>query len=249
MLESTRTLRARTGSVVTRSSTAADKQPCLPVEIVLRILRYSVTSPVPIIDPFFKLRKGNCTREEYTSRKYISINFLATSKALRVEGIRLLIKCNTFVFTQVGALQNFQKIPSELRLTIENLTLRVVGQYYDEVARKLDLSGAENYHPKVEKLIMPILARPPGLYHDEGVQSYCWLQLSDFLKAMMFHPPSTGSSSSSTREYESLIPSLKALRLDLVNFCDHLPFPGPRYASVIRWYVGNIADEVMLTGK
>jgi hypothetical protein len=247
-LESTRTLRTRSGGVV-RKAPPEGKQTFLPVEVVLRILRYAVTSPVPIIDPLFKLRKGNCTREEYASRKHISVNFLAASKAFNVEGTRLLVTCNNFIFTQVAAVQNFQKISSPLRSTIEHINLRVVGQYYDEEPRKLDLSGVEPYHPKVEKLIMPILARPPGLFQDEGVQSYCWLQLSEFFKAMVFPQRELVRQPPSSREYDKLLPSLKTLRLDLVNFCDHLPFPGPRYASIIRWYVGRIADEVMLTGK
>jgi hypothetical protein len=242
LFESTRTLRTRRGSAIRRATLQDGVKTVLPIEIVLRILRYAVTSPVPIIDPFFKLRKGNCTREEIASRKHISINFLAASKFLNAEGIKLLVTCNDFVFTQVAAVQKFQKVPFHLRATIKNVVFRVVGQYYDDEPRKQDMSGLAPYHPMVAKLVMPIFARPQGLFRDQGVQSYCWLQLSEFFKATCF--PVSGS-----KEYERLLPSLEKFRIDLVNFCEHLPFPGPRYASVVRWCMGRIADEVMLTGK
>jgi hypothetical protein len=248
-LESTRILRARGGGVFLEPEPETGS--FLPLEVLLRILSYTVTSSVPIIDPFFKLRKGNCTREEYSTKKKYCINFLATSTTFNVEGTRLLITCNDFIFTQAAALQTFQKISLPLRSKIENITLRVVGQYYDEEPRKQDLSGQEHYHPSHPNLVMPILARPPGLFQDDGVQSYCWLQVSDFFKAMMVPLSSSLSDNAlpSSRKYEKLVPNLKSLRLDLVNFSDHLPRAGPRYASVIRWYVGRITDELLLTGK
>jgi hypothetical protein len=38
------------------------------------------------------------------------------------------------------------------------------------------------------------------------------------------------------------------MRIDLVNFCDHLPYPGGSFLSIIRWQVGHIADELLVTG-
>jgi hypothetical protein len=246
-LESSRTVRTRMNFVIPEAKQKNKYK--LPLEILRLILGYAVTSSVPIIDPFFKLRKGNCTKEEYATKKKYCINFLATSEEFNTEGTKLLITRNTFIFTQAAALENFQRISPQWRSAIESLTFRVVGQYYDEEPRKLDLTGTEHYHPDHPRLVMPILARPRGLFQDDSVQSYCWLQLTDFFKAMMIPPFRTFSGNPASEEWQKLLPNLKSLRLDLVNFSDHLPFPGPRYAAIIRWYVGRITDELLLTGR
>lgn len=38
------------------------------------------------------------------------------------------------------------------------------------------------------------------------------------------------------------------MRLDLVNFCEHLHRPGPAFMTVIRWHTGMFLDELIVTG-
>jgi hypothetical protein len=198
-------------------------------------------SKKPIIDPFYKLDKDNITKSERTSRQGIAIQFLAASKSMNVEGTRLLFANNEFVFTQVAALENFANFSPELRSTVKNLTLRVVGRYYDDEASKRDLTGNGTYHNNVPKLVLNILARPPGMIRDRGVQAYCWELLADFLKGLVMP-------TSAVARRPLLLPSLQILRIDLVNFCDHLPYGGSSFASVLRWHLGQLIDELLITG-
>ncbi|KAE9364023.1 hypothetical protein N431DRAFT_489827 [Stipitochalara longipes BDJ] len=226
-----------------RCSTQAPSKPLpkLPIEIQLRILSHALSCPDPIIDPFYKLRRDTVTKKESSRKKQINIHFLTTCKAFQVEGLRLLFANNSFIFTQVPALENFAKLPIHLRSTVKQVTLRVVGRYYDEVAGRRDLTGNVPYHSSVEKLMLPILARPSGMIEDKGIQAYCWEQLADFLKALLTPTPASAFR-------QKLLPGLDSLRIDLVNFCDHLPYGGYQLSSLIRWHIGQIADELLVTG-
>jgi hypothetical protein len=160
---------------------------------------------------------------------------------MNVEGTRLLFANNEFVFTQTAALENFAKFSPELRSTVKNVTLRVVGRYYDDEAGKRDLTGNGQYHNNVPKLNMNIYARPPGMVRDKGIQAYCWELLADFLRALVM-PVNAGQAR------PLLLPELQMLRLDLVNFCEHLPYGGSSFASVLRWHLGQVVDELLITG-
>jgi len=220
---------------------ASTPLPQLPIEIQLRILSHALTSPHPIIDPFYKLRRDTVTKEEWSRRAQININFLATCKAFHVEGLQLIFSNNTFIFTQAAALGNLTQFSCSLRATVNQVNLRVVGRYYDEVAGKRDLTGNVGYHPRINQLMIPIIARPPGLTKDRGIQAYCWEQLADFLRALLMpEPPSLSR--------QKLLPGLESMQIDLVNFCDHLPYGGYQFSSLVRWHVGQIADEVLITG-
>jgi len=214
--------------------------PKLPVEIQLRILSNAMTCPDPIIDPFYKLNRDTVVKEEWR-KKQININFLATCKAFHVEGLRLLFANNTFIFTQAPALEDFAKLPVHLRSTVKQVTLRVVGQYYDEDAGRRDLTGNVPYHNSIDKLMMPIVARPSGMVKDKGIQAYCWEQLADFLRALLMPAPASVFR-------QKLLPRLDFLRIDLVNFCDHLPYGGYQFGSLIRWHLGQVVDELLITG-
>lgn len=211
----------------------------LPTEIIIRILGYALKSTTPIIDPFWKVRPDNLTKDEKVPRR-ICVNFLLTCKAFHVEGTRLIFANNEFVFTQVAALENFARFSPDLRCTVKNVTLRVVGRYYDDFSRKQQLTGNAFYHNNIPALTLHVSGRPKGILPDKGIESYCWLQLIDFLKA--FAVPDQN------RIYSKLFPSLKSMRIDLVNFCEHIPFPGPSYISVIRWHAGRVVDELVVTG-
>ena len=220
---------------------ASTPLPQLPIEIQLRILSHALTSPHPIIDPFYKLRRDTVTKEEWSRRAQININFLATCKAFHVEGLQLIFSKNTFIFTQAAALGNLTHFSRSLRATVKQVNLRVVGRYYDEVAGKCDLTGNVGYHPRINQLMIPIIARPPGLTKDRGIQAYCWEQLADFLRALLMPDPPSVSR-------QKLLPDLEFMQVDLVNFCDHLPYGGYQFSSLVRWHVGQIADEILITG-
>lgn len=215
--------------------------PQLPTEIQLRILSHALTSPHPIIDPFYGLRRDTVTKEEWSRTKQININFLTTCKTFHVEGLQLLFANNTFIFTQAAALENFAKNPYCLRSIVKQVTLRVVGRYYDEAAGKRDLTGNVDYHSSMDKLVMPILARPPGMVKDKGIQAYCWEQLADFLRALLMPTPASIFR-------QKLLPHLEFMRTDLVNFCDHLPYGGYQFSSLVRWHLGQLVDEILITG-
>lgn len=142
---------------------SADNLPQLPTEILLRILEYAITSPTPIVDPFYRLRKHNVTEKEKKASKDININFLAVNKAFNTDGTRLLVEKNEFVFTQAAALDCFAKVPKALRKQIQNVTIRCVGRYYHDKAKELDLRGDTIYHESLPGFTVPALVRPPGL--------------------------------------------------------------------------------------
>jgi hypothetical protein len=113
----------------------------LPIENIFMIVGYGLTSPTPIIDPFFHLCKDNIIKAERKTngRHDINIGFLATCRAFKAEGTPLLVRNNDFIFTQVAALQNFARIPLKSRSIISKINIRVVGRYYDREPRILDL--------------------------------------------------------------------------------------------------------------
>jgi hypothetical protein len=45
-----------------------------------------------------------------------------------------------------------------------------------------------------------------------------------------------------------LLPSLKSMRLGLVNFCGHFPYGGYQFDSLVRWHLGPIVNELIITG-
>lgn len=184
------------------------------------------------------------TPQEKTAREQVNINFLATSKVYRKEGIAFIIKNNDIVFTQTAALANFAKIPANLRLKIDHATLRVVGRYYgNKAVEKFDLSGDKLYHPAVREFKVPLLARPEGMIKEEhGIQAYCFNQVADFLRALQLPANAQGGIQG------PLFPSLKTMRIDLVNFCEYLFLGQIAISNVIRWHMAWMLDEVLVTG-
>ncbi|KAL3955500.1 hypothetical protein ACCO45_011063 [Purpureocillium lilacinum] len=84
----------------TRSSKTHDLgRPHLPTEIILRILKFALTSAQSIIDPLSPATSDHLTEREKTRGNQIAIHFLATCRALHVEGTRYLWECNEFTFT------------------------------------------------------------------------------------------------------------------------------------------------------
>lgn len=163
---------------------------------------------------------------------------LATCKAFHEEGRKLFFN-SSFVFTQVVALDNFALVSREFRSTIKHVTLRVVGKYFDKEASKRDLFHT-SYHPAVPNIKIPIYPRPKGAESDRGIHAYCWQQFADFMKSFQFP--------SGSHRLSKLFPSLTRMRVDLVNFCEHLHYPGPSFMTILRWHTGAFLDELIITG-
>ncbi|KAF4620196.1 hypothetical protein G7Y89_g14626 [Cudoniella acicularis] len=238
-LSTKRTLRSHTKKVEKEPEDLTD----LPTEVILRIMKYALQNGTPIIDPFFPLDKCNITKEERSNRKNINIAFLSTCRAFKEEGTRLIIANNDFIFTQLAALQNFARYRAKERSTIKHVTFRIIGRYYDDTAGKKDFGGYIKYHPNVNKLILPVHARPQGMFQDRGIQSYCWQQVADFLKALAILEHNT-----KPKTYKKMFPALETMRMDLVDFCEHLPSGGPRFAAIVRWQAAGMFEELIVTG-
>jgi hypothetical protein len=230
----------RSAAARLRADQALRSLPHLPNEIILRILSLSVTQTTPLIDPFWKMRSENITLAEKLTHP-LNVAFLATNKALRAEGIKLLISNNEFVFTQVEALQNFANYQLEARASISHVTLRIVAKYFDDTAYRKTLRGNFAYHSLLSSPTVNIQARPLAFPKDKGIQSYSWQQVLDFLRALT-------TREGPWRNHSQLLPNLKSMRIDLVNFCEHLPSLGSPFVSTVRWHVGRLLEELILTG-
>jgi hypothetical protein len=51
---------------------------------------------------------------------------------------------------------------------------------------------------------------------------------------------------SSPDTYTKLLPGLQTMRMDLVNFCFHLPAAGSRFLTAMRLHSGGIVDELFV---
>jgi len=216
--------------------------PHLPAEILLRILNVAMVQPHPVIDPFWKLLPENLTSQEQKNPS-LSLGLLSVNKLFREEGIKMFIMGNQFIFTQVEALQNFARFSPESRASIQHVTLRIIAKYYDDTAYKKVLRGNGAYHAVLESPIVWVKARPSVGPLDKGIQSYSWQQFMDFLQALVLY-----RRSSSNGQHQVLFSNLKSMRIDCVNFSDHIPFLGSPLISILRWHVGQLVEELTITG-
>lgn len=219
----------------------------LPMEVVLRILKFAMTSPFPIIDPLSKTTLANLTDKEKSQGNQVAIHFLATCKALNREGSRFLWQDNTFVFTTPEAVRNFAELSSEFRQSITNVTFRIIARYYDDKDRKHVL-GRE-YHRDVKKDIrLPVFKRPSEIpLVRGGFRVYSWNQIIDFLRGL--RAPFDPAVRLRSKPRAKLFPGLTSLRLDLVNFSESLlPFSGPEFHEVTSHEFGCTLNELQVTG-
>ena len=237
--------------------------PTLPMEVILRILEYAITSDYPIIDPLWSNTKHNdksfttrvnLTKKEQERGNQIAIHFLATCKQLNVEGSRMMWKKNDFVFTTHLALRHFANLNRDYRITIDHITLRVIAKYYDDQKRQHQLDGI--YHPdlngKNQKLKYQIRPKESPLARG-GFRCYAWNQVIDFLVAL--RPPyepatvTSGKQKERARPRPRLLPSLTSIRFDLVNFSDTLlPFSGTELHDITTHEMGCTLNEIQITG-
>lgn len=221
--------------------------PRLPTEVILRILKFAMQSAHPIIDPLSRLSQENLSDKEKSHGNQIAIHFLATCKALHVEGTRYLWESNDFTFTTPEALRNFSELSAHYRNKITHLNLRIIARYYDDQRRKHRLE--RGYHPDLKRdQLLKVRLRPkePPLIRG-GFRCYTWTQIADFLMALRapYDPNHEDRKSPRPR----LLPGLLTLRLDLVNFSETLlPFSGSELHEVASHELGCTLNELQVTG-
>ncbi|KAM4056712.1 hypothetical protein HRG_003580 [Hirsutella rhossiliensis] len=211
----------------TRSSRSAHElgRPCLPTEVILRILKLSMKSSHPIIDPLSPLTPEHLSDQEKARGNQIAIHFLATCKALHTEGTRYLWEGNTFVFTTAQALRNFAELTPRFRSSVTHVNLRIVARYYDDQRRRHKLERC--YHADLKKDQL--------------------LKIVDFLAAL--RAPYDPAYRDKKNPRPRLLPSLSSLRLDLVNFSDTLlPFSGSELHDIASHELGCTLNELQVTG-
>lgn len=118
--------------------------PHLPVEVILRIMEYSLFATDPIIDPLSKLANETLTVKEAKRAPQIAIGFLATCKAYSVEGKRFFWTRNVFTFTSPEALRRFADLDEPLRQSVRHINLRVIARFYDDEERAHKVEGYHN---------------------------------------------------------------------------------------------------------
>ncbi len=222
-------------------------RPSLPTEVLLRILRFAMTSPNPIIDALSPLSPENISDAEKSRGNQIAIHCLATCRAMHAEGTRYLWELNDFVFTTPQALQAFCGVDLHYRKQISHITLRIVARYYDDQRRRHKLEPG--YHDDLKKdqpLIVHFRPRESPLVRG-GFRCYTWSQVIDFL--MCLRPPYDPSHRGKDVARPKLLPGLSSMRLDLVNFSDALvPFSGSELHNITSHELGCSLDELQITG-
>jgi hypothetical protein len=223
------------------------RHPYLPMEVLLRILKFAMTSAYPIIDPLWPATPENLTEEEKSRGPQIAINFLASCKAINVEGSKILWEDNTFTFTTPHAVRNFAELKPEFRHKITHVNFRIIAQYYDDVRRKHKLH--RNYHWSLSKdvsLRVSMRPREPALTRG-GFRCYTWKQILDFLAAL--RAPYNPGVKIPKQPRPRLLPALASLRLDLVNFSDVLlPYPDQELHDLASHELGCTLNEIQVTG-
>ncbi|PHH86545.1 hypothetical protein CDD83_10069 [Cordyceps sp. RAO-2017] len=233
----------------TRSSKPAHElgRPCLPTEVILRILKLAMTSSHPIVDPLSPLSADLLSDQEKARGNQIAIHFLATCRALHVEGTRYLWESNTFVFTTPQALRNFAELSPKFRSCISHVNLRIVARYYDDQRRRHKLERCYHGDLKKDQLLKVQLRPKETPLVRGGFRCYTWTQVVDFLAALRAPYDPTYRDKKNPRP--RLLPSLTSLRLDLVNFADTLlPFSGSELHDIASHELGCTLNELQVTG-
>jgi hypothetical protein len=220
--------------------------PHLPVEVILKVLFYAMTSRRPIIDPLCKPAKENRTTGENGRANQIAIHFLATCRAYHSEGRKYLWSNNSFIFTSVRAIKAFADVDLVYREKVRSINIRVVARYYDDEDRAHRLP--RDYHHQMSSSIkLKVNKRPlePTLAR-RGFRVYGWFQLIDSLEALL--PPHDPSHDRSLPR-KRLLPNLEKLRIDLVNFgVDLLQFPPAPLHDIASHHLGCSLNELTITG-
>lgn len=234
----------------TRALTRA-RQPVelkVPIEVLLRIVEFALSSRRPIIDPLSPAQPENLTDLEKSSGNQIAIHLLATCKTLYVEGKRILWERNEFTFTTPEAVRNFAELGAEIRAKIQHVNFRIIAQYFDDERRKFRHKLDQSYHPDLKgNHNLRVTIRPKESHHNRGgFRCYSWTQVADFLQALRApYVPKFREKGPRPR----LLPSLTSLRLDLVNFTETvLPMPGKDLHDMANHEFARTLNEIQITG-
>jgi hypothetical protein len=215
------------------------------MEVMLRVLKYALTSKYPIVDPVSKTCNENITEDEKDRPNQIAIHFLTTSRAFNVEGKQVLWGNNTFVFTTPQAVLNFSLLPLEFRQNVKQVTFRVIAQYYDDVKRQHYLN--RYYHPDVKRRIrLRTMQRPNDRLERGGFRCYSWMQIVDFFAALRApYDPRHDRKKPRPR----LLPNLESLTIHCVNFDDDLgTWPTEELHNMATHEFGYTLDELFVSG-
>ncbi|KAK6200703.1 U4/U6.U5 snRNP associated protein [Pestalotiopsis sp. IQ-011] len=232
----------------TRSSMSSSL-PHLPIEIVLKILEYSLTSKSPIIDPLCKLKNEHITTEEAKKDNQIAIHFLAACRACHTEGTRYLWSKNRFLFTTVQAVKTFAEVDFRYREMVREVGFRIIARFYDDEHSRVHKisrnSNRSSMQAKQFKLRVAKRAKEPTLAR-RGFRSYAWLQVVDFLEALL--PPHDPNHDNALPR-KRLLPNLEQLRMDLINFSEDVwQFPTAQLHDVASHHLGCSLNQVTVTG-
>lgn len=232
----------------TRSSMAAQGPglPQLPTEVVLRIMKFALSSAFPIIDPLSHSNPATLTDAEKSRGNQIASNFILTCKAFKAEGERCFWSYNTFTFTSIEAVRVFGDLPLEYRKQVTHVTFRIIAQYYDDQQRKHKLDRVYHHDLKKDHTLKVHPRAKEGPLIRGGFRSYSWNHITDFLTTLRApYDPQARSKNPKPR----LLPNLASLRLDLVNFSDPLlPFSGVEFHEVTCHEFGCTLNELQVTG-
>ncbi|KAH8173210.1 hypothetical protein LIA77_07465 [Sarocladium implicatum] len=234
---------------VTRAAKAVQPsaQMKVPMEVLLRILEFAMTSPRPIIDPLSPRNPDHLTDAEKTADNQIAINMLVACRALNVEGQRFLWEKNQFTFTTPEAVSHFAELDSKYRSQIQQVTFRIVASFFDDEKRKYRHKLDALYHPELRTshTLRTVIRPKESPLSKGGFRSYSWLQVVDFLTALRApYMPKIREKTPRPR----LLPSLVSLRIDFVNFLDILPIPTKELHDVTNHELARTLNELQLTG-
>ncbi|KLU85273.1 hypothetical protein MAPG_04301 [Magnaporthiopsis poae ATCC 64411] len=246
----------------TAAARAAGKGARLPTEIFLRIIELAMTSSGPIIDPLTKPHHLSITASEARAGSGIAIGLMAVSRAFNVEATKILWSRNTFTFTTPEALLGMANLSLEIRSQIKHINLRIIARFYKDDSPHLSLSKRE--HPNLPRALnLPINERPKG--HSGaigGLRSYAWLQVVDFLAALLppFQPQPQPKDKKRKRGSDldqraplprpRLLPNLDKMRIDLVNFPQRMlrNLPGNDLHQIAAHELACTLSELTVTG-
>ena len=206
------------------------RTPSIPVELLLKIMRFALTSEFPLIDPLAPTEPDNWTIEERGRLPQVAFGLLFASKMCYTEGIKILYRENRITFTNVAAARSLARLDEETLQDIRQLTLRITAQYYESAP--LDRTSSQlgemylpmGYHPEtvvnMKIACNPWQKRPPRLDEEvDGISSYADTQVEDFFHALDLTPTRYDALRGHQREL-LMLPNLESLRLDMVNFKD-----------------------------
>lgn len=220
----------------------------VPMEVLLRIVEFSLTSRHPIIDPLSPRKRENLTDPERVSLNQVAIHILATCKTLHVEGQRFLWERNSFTFTTPEAVRNFSKLDAGIRAKITHVNFRIIAQFWDDERRKFRHKLDQSYHSDLTRAhALRIAIRPKeSPFNRGGFRCYTWSQVADFLTALGApYVPKSPEKAPRPR----LLPSLESLRIDLVNFTETLlPMPGSELHCVAHHELARTLNQLQITG-